>query len=229
MESNNPEGKKRGAWSKEEDMLLKKCVEIYGEGRWHLVPRRAGLNRCRKSCRLRWVNYLSPDIKRGYFTADEVDLLTRLHKLLGNRWSLIAGRIPGRTANDVKNFWNTHIVKISSTPKTSKLVEKTKIVKPKPHKLSKLAISNNNKLQQPFNEEPQKNSQWCSNVLDTADQTNQINGISLFSIQNGLFSGGGTIKKYHAGDINFPTQTDGGDRVSEFSAGFFKFLEFDDV
>lgn len=228
MESNNPQGKKRGAWSKEEDMLLKKCVEIYGEGRWHLVPLRAGLNRCRKSCRLRWVNYLCPNIKRGYFTADEVDLLTRLHKLLGNRWSLIAGRIPGRTANDVKNFWNTHIAKIASTlKKSSKLVEETKIVKPKPHKLSKLAMSNN-KLQQPYNEEPQQNSQWCSNVLDT-EETNEINGISLFSIQKGPFSGGGTIKKSHAGDINCPTQTDGGDRVSEFSTGFWKFIDFDDV
>ncbi|KAI3813448.1 hypothetical protein L1987_18173 [Smallanthus sonchifolius] len=62
-----------------------------------------------KSCRLRWLNYLRPDIKRGDFDEDEIDLIRRLHKLLGNRWSLIAGRIPGRTANDVKNFWNTHV------------------------------------------------------------------------------------------------------------------------
>ena len=44
-----------------------------------------GLNRCRKSCRLRWLNYLRPNIKRGNFAEDEVDLLIRLHKLLGNR------------------------------------------------------------------------------------------------------------------------------------------------
>ncbi|KZV39554.1 hypothetical protein F511_13789 [Dorcoceras hygrometricum] len=119
-------------------MLLKKCMATYGEGRWHLVPLRAGLNRCRKSCRLRWVNYLSPDIKRGCFTADEIDLMIRLHKLLGNRWSLIAGRIPGRTANDVKNYWNTHVSKASSSMKSSQ----TKIVKPKPHNLAKSAASN---------------------------------------------------------------------------------------
>ncbi|KAL1160802.1 hypothetical protein V6Z11_A07G088800 [Gossypium hirsutum] len=71
----------------------------------------AGLNRCRKSCRLRWLNYLKPNIKRGHFAADEVDLIIRLHNLLGNRWSLIAGRLPGRTANDVKNYWNTHLLK----------------------------------------------------------------------------------------------------------------------
>ncbi|XP_061366003.1 transcription factor MYB1-like [Gastrolobium bilobum] len=100
-------GVRKGAWSKSEDDLLKACVQLYGEGKWHLVPQRAGLNRCRKSCRLRWFNYLQPDIKRGEFSEDEVELMIRLHKLLGNRWSLIAGRLPGRTPNDVKNYWNT--------------------------------------------------------------------------------------------------------------------------
>ncbi|KAL9994644.1 putative transcription factor MYB-HB-like family [Helianthus debilis subsp. tardiflorus] len=100
---------RKGAWTAEEDMLLKNCIDKFGEGKWHLVPLRAGLNRCRKSCRLRWLNYLRPNIKRGDFAEDEVDLMFRLHKLLGNRWSLIAGRIPGRTANDVKNYWNTHL------------------------------------------------------------------------------------------------------------------------
>nr|QTO65848.1 R2R3MYB [Hedyosmum goudotianum] len=102
---------RKGAWSKEEDELLRKCMEKYGEGKWRQVPLRAGLKRCRKSCRLRWLNYLCPNIKRGKFAEDEIDLIIRLHKLLGNRWSLIAGRLPGRTANDIKNYWNTHMIK----------------------------------------------------------------------------------------------------------------------
>ncbi|KAK1383115.1 Transcription factor MYB6 [Heracleum sosnowskyi] len=106
---------RRGAWGSDEDALLRKCIEKYGEGKWHLVPHRAGLNRCRKSCRLRWLNYLRPTIKRGEFGEDEVDLMMRLHKLLGNRWSLIAGRLPGRTANDVKNYWNTNVQKKLTT------------------------------------------------------------------------------------------------------------------
>lgn len=57
------------------------------------------------------MNYLRPDIKRGNITPDEDDLIIRLHALLGNRWSLIAGRLPGRTDNEIKNYWNTHLSK----------------------------------------------------------------------------------------------------------------------
>nr|ACN53934.1 transcription factor MYBA3 [Vitis hybrid cultivar]ACN53942.1 transcription factor MYBA3 [Vitis hybrid cultivar] len=135
-------GVRKGAWIQEEDVLLRKCIEKYGEGKWHLVPLRAGLNRCRKSCRLRWLNYLKPDIKRGEFALDEVDLMIRLHNLLGNRWSLIAGRLPGRTANDVKNYWHSHHFKKKvqfqeegrDKPQTH---SKTKAIKPHPHKFSK--------------------------------------------------------------------------------------------
>ncbi|XP_042377924.1 transcription factor MYB3-like [Zingiber officinale] len=70
-----------------------------------------GLKRSGKSCRLRWLNYLRPDIKRGNISDDEEALIIRLHKLLGNRWSLIARRLPGRTDNEIKNYWNTTLVK----------------------------------------------------------------------------------------------------------------------
>ncbi|XP_031493320.1 transcription factor MYB1-like [Nymphaea colorata] len=133
---------RRGAWSKEEDCLLKKCVEKYGEGKWHLVPQRAGLERCRKSCRLRWLNYVSPNIKRGRFSIDEEDLIVRMHRLLGNRWSLIAGRMLGRTANDVKNYWNSYLAKrVSGKPATAELPAapppRTVVYRPQPHRISK--------------------------------------------------------------------------------------------
>nr|QSV38991.1 MYB transcription factor PAP [Portulaca grandiflora]QSV38994.1 MYB transcription factor PAP [Portulaca grandiflora] len=99
------------AWTEEEDRLLRECIQRYGEGKWHRIPLLAGLNRCRKSCRLRWFNYLRPNIKRGSFTNEEVEHIIKLHKLYGNRWSLIASRLPGRTANDVKNYWNCHLSK----------------------------------------------------------------------------------------------------------------------
>ncbi|KAK8507858.1 hypothetical protein V6N13_140601 [Hibiscus sabdariffa] len=104
-------GLKRGPWTPEEDELLANYIKKEGGGRWRTLPKRAGLLRCGKSCRLRWMNYLRPSVKRGQIAPDEEDLILRLHRLLGNRWSLIAGRIPGRTDNEIKNYWNTHLSK----------------------------------------------------------------------------------------------------------------------
>nr|BAM71804.1 R2R3-MYB transcription factor [Gentiana triflora] len=99
----------KGAWTKEEDDRLIAYIRAHGEGCWRSLPKAAGLLRCGKSCRLRWINYLRPDLKRGNFSEEEDELIIKLHSILGNKWSLIAGRLPGRTDNEIKNYWNTHI------------------------------------------------------------------------------------------------------------------------
>nr|XP_020182490.1 transcription factor MYB80-like [Aegilops tauschii subsp. strangulata] len=102
---------RRGLWSPEEDAKLTNYIAMYGHGCWSYLPRLAGLDRCGKSCRLRWLNYLRPDLKRDALSQDEEDAIIRLHSIIGNRWSQIAARLPGRTDNEVKNFWHSFIKK----------------------------------------------------------------------------------------------------------------------
>ncbi|PNT08408.1 hypothetical protein POPTR_013G148600v4 [Populus trichocarpa] len=104
-------GLKKGPWTPEEDQKLTAYIQLQGPGNWRSLPKNAGLQRCGKSCRLRWTNYLRPDIKRGRFSFEEEESIIQLHSILGNKWSAIAARLPGRTDNEIKNYWNTHIRK----------------------------------------------------------------------------------------------------------------------
>ncbi|KAL9224124.1 hypothetical protein vseg_000192 [Gypsophila vaccaria] len=103
---------KKGPWSPEEDAKLKAYIDNFGTGNnWIALPQKIGLKRCGKSCRLRWLNYLRPNIKHGGFTEEEDNIILSLYISIGSRWSIIAAQLPGRTDNDIKNYWNTRLKK----------------------------------------------------------------------------------------------------------------------
>ncbi|BAT89202.1 hypothetical protein VIGAN_06009400 [Vigna angularis var. angularis] len=106
---------RKGLWSPDEDEKLIRYMLTNGQGCWSDIARNAGLQRCGKSCRLRWINYLRPDLKRGAFSSQEQHLIFHLHSIFGNRWSQIAARLPGRTDNEIKNFWNSTLKKRMKT------------------------------------------------------------------------------------------------------------------
>ncbi|KAK3213239.1 hypothetical protein Dsin_017945 [Dipteronia sinensis] len=166
----------------------------------------AGLKRCGKSCRLRWLNYLRPDIKRGNLTPDEQDLIIRLHRLLGNRWSLIAGRLPGRTDNEVKNYWNTKLSKNKAQPKESKFDKKsittsspcndhdgqastkvfrTKAMRLMSHQVRQVMINNtqHQQQQQQQQQDPDQNHILDSNYNSTVESESTGGSSPSFSFQ----------------------------------------------
>ncbi|CAL5060793.1 unnamed protein product [Urochloa decumbens] len=102
---------RKGLWSPEEDQRLRDYILKHGLGCWSAVPAKAGLQRNGKSCRLRWINYLRPGLKRGMFSQEEEDVVINLQAKLGNKWSQIAMHLPGRTDNEVKNYWNSYLKK----------------------------------------------------------------------------------------------------------------------
>ncbi|XP_052140568.1 myb-related protein Hv33-like [Oryza glaberrima] len=108
------EKERKGLWSPEEDERLYTHITHRGVSTWSSVAQLAGLRRSGKSCRLRWMNYLRPDLKKEPISDREAETIISLQKLLGNRWSVIAAKMPGRTDNEIKNYWNSRIRKRQS-------------------------------------------------------------------------------------------------------------------
>ncbi|XP_073119932.1 uncharacterized protein [Henckelia pumila] len=168
----NKQRVKRGLWSPEEDEKLVAHITKHGHACWSSIPRLAGLQRCGKSCRLRWINYLRPDLKRGSFTEQEETTIIDVHRILGNRWAQIAKHLPGRTDNEVKNFWNSCIKK--------KLIARG--FDPNTHNLLSNSTTANSKCQypqQPYNDYSDHNARSSSSNFTNGTASN-----ARFTISN---------------------------------------------
>ncbi|KAH6780154.1 myb domain protein 17 [Perilla frutescens var. hirtella] len=116
----------KGPWTPEEDEKLVEYITKHGQGSWCSLPKLAGLLRCGKSCRLRWTNYLRPDIRRGPFTSEEEKLVIQLHGILGNSeddevsnddWSLcIVSPLSSSLSPPISSIPNTPIHFMDQTP-----------------------------------------------------------------------------------------------------------------
>ena len=104
----------KGAFTEEEDDLIRKFVEQYGPRRWQQVTEFVP-GRSAKQCRERWYNHLDPTVINKDFTPEEDEIIFQKHQQLGPKWSIIARALPGRTDNAIKNRWNASISKRVST------------------------------------------------------------------------------------------------------------------
>ena len=115
----------KGAWTPQENELLREWVRVNGPQRWSecatIIVGRSG-----KQCREHWFNKLSPDIKKGNWTAEEDEKIFSLYQQFGTRWSKIEKFMPGRTENSIKNRFYSTLRRIDPTSGAKKVKKESK-------------------------------------------------------------------------------------------------------
>jgi hypothetical protein len=95
----------KAKWSPTEDEQLKQAILEFGTDSWNKVGSRVP-TRSGKQCRERWIGQLAPSVSKDIWLPEEDIALVRAQAVHGNKWTLIAAQMPGRSALSVKNRWN---------------------------------------------------------------------------------------------------------------------------
>ncbi|KAK2985954.1 hypothetical protein RJ640_017582 [Escallonia rubra] len=178
-----PQSVKKVAWSSEEDQKLIHYIRNHGIWTWSEMAKYAGLSRSGKSCRLRWVNYLNPCVKRGNITMEEEKIISTMHEMLGNRWSVIAARLPGRTDNELKNYWNTHL-KNHATNNPVPRTESKKTRKPKSEANPKSLLDTKTTLPSASEDSKSTDAACAVNETETIMEANIISSRNIGDLQS---------------------------------------------
>ena len=100
----------KGAFTEEEDNLIRKFVAAHGPRCWQQVTEFVPM-RSAKQCRERWFNHLDPNVINKDWTPEEDQVIFEKHQQIGSKWAIISRVLPGRTDNAIKNRWNASISK----------------------------------------------------------------------------------------------------------------------
>ncbi|KAF2303530.1 hypothetical protein GH714_019010 [Hevea brasiliensis] len=119
---------RKGPWKAEEDEVLINHVKKYGARDWSSIRAKGLLQRTGKSCRLRWWLQV--------FSGEE-RVVIELQAQFGNKWAKIATYLPGRTDNDVKNFWSSRQKRLARILQTSATPSSSSSSNSKPRKVKK--------------------------------------------------------------------------------------------
>uniref|UniRef100_A0A1J3GJM4 Transcription factor MYB34 n=2 Tax=Noccaea caerulescens TaxID=107243 RepID=A0A1J3GJM4_NOCCA len=207
------DGMKKGEWTAEEDQKLVAYINEYGICDWRSLPKRAGLQRCGKSCRLRWLNYLKPGIKRGKFTPQEEEDIIRFHAALGNRWAAIARQMQNRTDNDIKNHWNSCLKKRLSRSGIDPMTHEPIIIKTTNEECGSSSTMTSPSTESPSSSLPSVSARLLNKLAaDVSSRKHSLDRIkNILSNPNTRTSDQDEVEEEKERESNMDQQVDGGE------------------
>ncbi|CAI2186686.1 2369_t:CDS:2 [Funneliformis geosporum] len=139
----NKNQQRKGRWAKWEDDLLKSLVtELSVDSDdidWSILEKHFDGMRDSKQIRERWVNHLTPSIKKRKFNEKEIQIIEdecAKHKF---KWSKISKKIPYATPLMIKNFYNNRLKKKNPPTVRKSYLAKTTTHDEKLHTLASMA------------------------------------------------------------------------------------------